>query len=244
MALKENTVMSESILVVGMSHVEAIDRALDDADRRQIRVLALNREPGIFDVKANRLDLSAITGCCPKVVCLSLGGNFHNIFGLLELPQPIRIGDPTLGSVPAPPKRLFVPHDLMRLHFERRIDRLLSHAEAIHEHFCEARFFYLCAPPPIADETHLARHPGVFRSRLHMGFAPHDLRVALHRLQRDIYAARAARNGAVFLDPPMQACDAGGFLGRDYWANDPTHGNAAYGRLVVDQIRAREALAA
>lgn len=236
--------MTASILVIGMSHVEAIDRALSAADRGRIRVIGLNREPRFYDVGANQLTLSAYEGRHPDLVCISLGGNFHNIFGLIELPQPIRIGDRAQGSVPADPVRAFLPHDLMRAHFERRIERLLGHAGAIHDRFAGARFLHLCAPPPIADESHLAAHPGVFGARMHLGFAPRALRLVLHGLQRDIYAARAARLGAEFLDPPAAARDGDGFLRRDYWANDPTHGNADYGRLVLDQIRAREALAA
>lgn len=235
--------MAPHTLVLGMSHVEAISLALENHPDPGFQVLNLNREPAIYDVGTNRLDLSAFHDPRPDRVCLSLGGNFHNIFGLLELPQPIRIGCDG-GAVPDDPARNFLPHDLMRAHFERRLERPLQHAGAVHDRFAGARFLWLCAPPPIADEAHLRANPGVFRARMHLGLAPRDLRLALHAMQRDIYAARARAAGAEFLDPPVAARDAAGFLERAFWADDPTHGNAAYGRLVIEQIRAKEALAA
>lgn len=66
--------------------------------------------------------------------------------------------------------------------------------------------------------------------------APADLRLRIWGVQQDLCREQAALLGADFLEPPANALDAQGFLGTDFWTDDPTHGNLAYGRTVLDQI--------
>ena len=47
---------------------------------------------------------------------------------------------------------------------------------------------------------------------------------------------RAGESGAIYLDAPAKAVDGNGFLRDEFCNADPTHGNARYGRLVLDQI--------
>jgi hypothetical protein len=44
-----------------------------------------------------------------------------------------------------------------------------------------------------------------------------------------------AEAGCRIIEPP-EAVDAGGFLKEEYWGSDPSHANAAYGRLVVTRL--------
>lgn len=231
--------MTGRVLVIGMSHVEALAQALRPDEAASVRIINLNRAPKLYSVADNLLSPDAYPGPEPELVCLSVGGNFHNIFGLIELPQPISLRDARRGSVPLDAEaaaRHWLPHGLMRAHFQRRLERLLQHLEPLHRRFAGARFLHLSAPPPIGDAAHLRAHPGIFASRMARGIAPFDLRQALYRIQRDIAAERAQALGARFLDPPAAALDRQGALAEGYWADDPTHGNAVYGRLVLDQI--------
>ena len=196
------------------------------------------------------------------MVCLSIGGNLHNWFSLLENPRKFRLGDAVLGSVPPAtlpqpgpyPDRYFVPRDLLRSLFIQRLEETRILTEQIHAHFAQARFIQLCAPPPIKDrpspnavaapllaESRVLGQDGLDQSKIiHiMAFdaAPPQLRMKVFEVQTDIYAAHAQTLGALFLPPPPEALTPDGFLDRPYWDTDPTHGNAAYGRLVLKQIR-------
>ena len=71
---------------------------------------------------------------------------------------------------------------------------------------------------------------------LHRGFAPPDMRMRLYEIQREIYASYAKKLNATFVQPPVVTLDEHGFLARDFWNIDPTHGNTDYGRHVLNQI--------
>ena len=64
------------------------------------------------------------------------------------------------------------------------------------------------------------------------------LRLKIYRIQCEFYARSAKTYGAVFFEPPAEALSPEGFLDPAFREIDPTHGNAAYGRLVIDQIKA------
>jgi len=229
------------ILVVGMSHVGAIARALTAEQKKRFTLVNLNADDGVMERENRRVNFDARNWPEPTTVCLTISGNFHHIFGLFEQPEPFRLGDAEAGSVPADPGRRFVPYDLLYAYFETRLKAVLGYEEQFHARFPGARFIHLCTPPPIADEAFLRENPGqYFAKHMHRGFAPPDMRLRLYRIQSDIYAGFARKLGATFLRPDPAALDANGFLARDYWNIDPTHGNTAYGRLVVGQILALE----
>lgn len=228
--------MPDKILIIGMSHIVALNGALRPKERETVTVLHLNdNSGGLYDPKTNTLDLSVLEIDPPDRVYVSIGGNFHNVFSVFENPMPFSFGDATTGAVSFDPTRRFIPYDMIYEHFERCLEPALKHMEPIHDRFRDSSIYCLCAPPPIADEDHIRRYPGLFAPKIEQGFAPRNLRLRAHRLQRDIYNARCTRLGGTFIDPPEAALDAEGFLGKAYWNNDPTHGNAAYGRLVLDQ---------
>ena len=114
----------------------------------------------------------------------------------------------------------------------------MNYLEQIHSRFKGANFVHLCSPPPISDEDFLKDNWGqYFEKNKGRNFAPADLRMILYNMQSDIYASYAKKLNATFLQPPSSTLDGLGFLAREYWNIDPTHGNTAYGRLVLDQIK-------
>ena len=232
-------------LILGMSHVRALSDARTEAEARSVQAINLRDHPKAFDRKGSRFLGAEAMPEAPALVCLTLAGNFHNIFCLMENAAKFRLGDPDLGSVPdAAPDRPFVPRDLLRAHFDQRLDPVWTMQRAVHARFPAARFAHLSAPPPVIALPALTKaelaeggKKAMFQF-LAFDAAPAPLRLAIWRLQQELSRAEAALIGAAFIEPPAAAVDADGYLGAGFWTDDPTHGNATYGRLVLDQIAA------
>jgi hypothetical protein len=226
------------LLLVGMSHTNAIRHALTEAELSCCAVVNVNMRPEAFAADGQSFDMRAFPDWRPDVVVLSISGNTHNILGLFNHPRPFAIGHPVRGRVPADPDLAFIPQDVARAFLTQKIMQRFAPFAALHSHYAGVPFVHLSAPAPVGDEDHIRANPGSFAEVLHMGISPPDLRMALFDLQTDIFAERAAQHGAAFLLPPREALTDTGFLGPGYVADDPTHGNAAYGRLVLNQIDA------
>lgn len=170
-------------------------------------------------------------GFAPDIVYVCLGGNFHNVIGLLEHPQPFWTG-------PDPQGRRAIPKALLLDLFRERANVALM--SRIFEAFPKADRVVLNAPPPIANFDHIKRHPGVFADRIGQGPAPKELRRRLYNLQSEVMATLAEEHGAAFLAVPDHLMDAEGFLAPQYVDRDPTHGNASYGLELLRCFEARE----
>lgn len=232
------------ILILGMSHVRALRSALTAEDEALVEVINLRLASDVFDSKTQKLSLGARNWSDFDVVCLSMGGNLHNVFSLMEGREPFALGDAQLGRVPTQDMtRHFVPRDMLTAEFARRLKPMLQQERVAHEHFPRARFIHLCPPPPVralrpsaASTTTLAAEV-LLRFQMVFEAAPSsDLRRRIFDVQREIYAANASALGAVFLEPPAEAITPDGLLDDRYWDDDPTHGNAAYGRLVLRRV--------
>ncbi len=225
-----------------MSHVHALDRAMTDAERSVIEIIDFNTRPKLFNQQENKIDFNLLGGLRPKAVFLSIRGNYHNVLGLIESPIPMSIGDRDRGAVPGAvdsKTRHFVPQSLMRAYMASILeDQSFSHFGKLAAHFSEAQIFHLSPPPPCGDAAHVSAHPGIFRPRLHLGVSPPSLRRKFFDIQTDLYREACERANITFVDVPKGATGEDGLMKRDYWNNDPTHGNAAYGRLVLNQINA------
>jgi hypothetical protein len=146
--------------------------------------------------------------------------------------------------------RRMIPRDMLRALFEERLADDDRYEGIVRDRFPRARLVHLCAPPPVRALR--PPRPGAALSLerrrqlalMAVGGAPADLRLAVWEVQREVLAAAAARRGAAVLDPPPAALTPEGLLADAYWDDDPTHANAAYGRLVLDRILALAAVPA
>lgn len=233
------------ILVIGMSHVEAIESALEERESRSIRIINLNKEPDLYNQRTRRIDFSLLPAAPFTHVFVSYAGNYHNIFGLIEHPQKIAVGDAAAGRIPDEDGRWFLPEAMVRAHFAEVLEKAAFELiRDVQAHFAGRRVFCLGSPPPCGDAQHIRTFPGVFRPRVHQGVSPMALRRKLYELQTGLVVETCARLGVPFVAPPEGVADAEGAMKREYWNNDPTHGNARYGRLVLDQIGQRTGAAA
>lgn len=92
-------------------------------------------------------------------------------------------------------------------------------------------------PPPIPDEAHILANPGGFKDlAAERGVSPAPLRLKLWRLYCEILREQVEAAGGQMLELPAAAFDGDGYLKKDYWHWDPTHGNFAYGELIIRHI--------
>lgn len=234
MALPENP-----ILVLGMSHIGAIARARSCKQRSRIRVVSIRNREGLFDAEGGGERLAGLAPFKPAYVFMSIGGNFYNRFGLVENPVPLAIGQAPFGKVPLGHGRRFVPFDMIAEHFEKSLRGRMMEIARLSEHYRNTPLHHLAPPPPIRDISRLERNAGSFAGRFSRGVAPAELRMALYRIQSDIYRRHCERLGVAFVEPPKAAVDSEGYLsGSCHLENDLTHGNTRYGSMVLEQIEA------
>lgn len=223
--------MVSRVLVIGASHTNVVARALAARPDEAITVINLHDDHRRLraEVKSGRIARDHPA----DVVFSMLGGNYFNRFGLSEHPYPFDLVED--GGDGIDPGRALIHRSMLREVFREKLRsfrRLLSALVAQYD----GPVYHLCSPPPTQSSLHLEAFPASFAAEIARGVAPARLRMNLYRLQTDILREYAEELGVVFISPPAEALDGEGFLAPDYRADDPTHGNARYGALVLAQI--------
>ncbi|MCQ0969599.1 hypothetical protein MLD63_04035 [Paracoccus sp. TK19116] len=226
------------VLVVGHSHIECLRAAADARpEPSQVSFLNLRQLQATVDTPKGlpAAIASEIARVAPDALCLCLAGNVHNLIGLIENPVPFAIGAVDAGAIPpSPTKRHFIPSAMMREQIESSMSANL--VAKIFSMRPDSTKMILEPPPPISDFEHVRRFPGAFKDKLEMGPAPRELRLALYRMQSDILRELAERETATFVAVDPESVDGDGFLRPAYFSRDPTHGNAAYGDIMLSKI--------
>jgi hypothetical protein len=235
------------ILVIGLSHMWA----LEEASRRNggapdiafVQLLDRNlrwkfeTRPGIEPSLPPRL-AKAVGERSRELIVSLVGGNKHNILGLLNHPRPfdfVLLEEPDL---PFTPGAECVPVELVADSLAKRVANELDFLRALRR-ATKLPIAHVESPPPNPSAEHIRRHPGIFKGRMDsLGVAPAHLRYKLWRVHSAIVRAACAEAGIVLIPVPREALDAQSMLVESAWANDPTHGSAWYGSLVLKQIHA------
>lgn len=128
-----------------------------------------------------------------------------------------------------------IPSDAMREvirgQFKSRL-KMLTRLAAV----APNRVVQFAPPPPVSDRW---LEPLLDKTSVKATELPNRwLRWKLWRLTVDVFRQHARDLGARFVETPPQAMDADGFM-RDDLVRNATHGNTAFGALLLEQIRAR-----
>lgn len=209
------------LLIVGNSHAACIRAAA----RHEQNVM-------VQSVKGDSYDLKEMVEFEPDIVGLCFRGNIHNIFALFEHTVPFTSAGLPLYGV----ERVSIPKAQVRDHLFSIIRAVKSDARKIHEKFPEARFCYVCAPPPLQVTNDTVKVTKAFEGVAKNGVAPTPLRLLFYNIQTEIYREFAEESGAEFIYPPSEALTDEGLLASEYCANDPTHANHRYGQLMLNKI--------
>lgn len=227
-------------VIIGMSHMVALKDAFPSCGHPDINLIqiigdkyhnALGSEIwSTAEFKNNGRDTLS-----PARLFGSPFGNFHNVLGLVESPEPFDFiidGDDELDD-----ERLFVPHQMMLEYFENGNSQIAAFYVLWRSVFPHTEFFHLMSPPPLEGGAKLYNRPKIFPGLEEYGPTKRAVRLKLYSLQCRVIEAVCAKHGVSVIKPPAEAVCADGFLKADF-ATDPTHGNGRYGDLVLRQILA------
>jgi hypothetical protein len=221
------------ILVIGNSHTTAIALGLSDSTRERIDVVNL---AAYFDpvLRGNKLLPAEIARLYqPQRIYCTFGGSEHSVFGLLESPKRFDFRVDEAGGVE--PGRELVPYGLVRGTIERAMRNAMNNTRELAKLF-NCPIVHLRTPPPFREIEGKATLPRIFQENMDLGITPASIRRKLYDVHSDIARKTCAAMNVGFMEVPPECVDADGFLLREYWSKDPTHGNARYGALVIDQI--------
>lgn len=237
----------QTVLVLGDSHTLALSRA---------RKARAGREPKPDDVQfdIHRLakrkraisvgDLGLAEACerarqlqPDDVMAISIAGTLHNVLGLLQHDQPF--DSFTRGETTTPAEgRVVVPENALWDMFKgmtdptKKIVALRGNARCL--------VYHLATPPPKEDGEFITARVARYRDRLvaEAGVNPAATRLKLWKLEMRVVTQLCAEWGMHLVHPPAEAQTPEGFLKPEYYGDDATHANTAYGELVLRQLEA------
>lgn len=234
------------VLLIGDSHIYAIQAALDDArlvppgfDFEALRLAALKNNEMIGDITLEAA-LERIAALAPRDIFVTLlRGNQFNTMGLIQHPQPFDVMMPGPFAEHVEEHAEIIPlqvicsffADSLRNGYGRQLIRL-KRASA-------APVACLAPPAPKEDGDHILRGAETYFKEHgidKIGVTPAPVRLKLWTLQQQSLQAFCLEHGIVFLDNPPEAREDTGYLKRRYYAGDATHGNRHYGSLVLAQV--------
>ena len=222
------------IIYLGDSHAHALVRAIAKSGDHDVLAVDVRR---IKDPTVNSKEIpDDLQSRFPtdKVFCC-LGGTEYNLLGLIESAEPFdflyHADDVIL------PGRTLIPHGTMRAALDALLRSLKQRTEKVHAQF-DCPFFCVAPPPPFAELEGSEKLPNAFAPLVSRGIAPRNIRRKLYNLQIDIMEDHCREREMGFLHAPVETQDSDGYLLREFWDRDPTHGNAAYGQAVIEQLRA------
>lgn len=164
------------------------------------------------------------------------GGNGHVVFGLVRHPRPFDVVLPEMPDLPLDDTAELVPHGYldaaMHEHAAPYLWQMLALRQAV-----PGRVLCLETPPPYADDAYVRDHLG--------SYVPNPgnvvsaaLRLKLWRLHSRKLRLHCEASGVEFVPAPAEAIEPPGFMAREGYGPDATHGNAWYGERVLRQIEA------
>ena len=244
-----------NLLVVGQSHVAAIRAAAkthreafpDEPRTRVIHTIEQAFAPEF--VNLNDGDYAAATfGPAlraaiedqiarhgPRVASV-VGGNVHNVLALMRHPRPYDFLLPDDEGPPLDEDAELIPEALVRATLMAKLAPDFARLRALSE--IARTFFHVESPPPVREEAFIAARAEIaFRDRAagDVIAAGPGLRWRMWRLTSQLMRAAVEQMGGHYLSAPSSARNPDGFLKLDF-AADPTHGNEAYGELLIRAI--------
>jgi hypothetical protein len=227
--------MVRRILVVGHSHVDALDRAkTGDRSFDNVEISWLMSKNGIGkvpDEEAKERIRSLDRG---DLLALSILGTSHNIHGLLKHPIPFDFFEPKGDGLRSGGQA--IPYAALRDHFESLLAGNGFIPAAAASAACPV--VHLAVPPVKADEGWIYANASKYRGNVvrDVGLTPAPVRAKLWRLEMESIQKVVSRWGVGFVPAPQESIDENGFLRRAHYGADVTHANRDYGRLVLRDL--------
>ena len=167
-----------------------------------------------------------------------LHGNEHSILSLVQHAVPYDFHLPWEAQSALAEGAQPLPFETVRRQMEEALNPAIACLAMMRSKLPGVRIAHLMAPPPIESEAHIRQAPEVFREKIEKtGVTPLSIRLKYYRLAERMLGESLKAFGIALLTSPAAAASPSGAI-RDDFAYGATHGNDAYGRLVLDQMRA------
>jgi hypothetical protein len=129
-----------------------------------------------------------------------------------------------------------IPYDVMLATCAARVARAMTIVRHL-KSLTSLPIYHILSPPPASDEHAQAYPSAAFRELLAKhGITPARVRRKLWRLCNVAARQMYEGMGISVIEAPSEALDECGNLAPQYCAQDPVHGNADYGALVIDRL--------
>lgn len=251
-----------TILIVGHSHTVCVNEALQARSQQwaapaalQARVVDLVHlmptlgltisdllltdpatPPRLRPEVVIEIERHIVPGSRVYVVSMT-GGNVHNHMGLMRAPIPFDFVLPEAPDLPLDEDARIIPYAAMSACLEQRMRYDRATLEALRRQFSGV-LLHMESPPPPGDDGHVARWLGAFRDLNTSGaIVSAPLRYKLWRLHSSIVERFCHELGIFFVQTPIEARDARGFLAPQAY-QDATHANAWFGSRLLGQMEA------
>ncbi|KNG92236.1 hypothetical protein [Pseudaestuariivita atlantica] len=172
----------------------------------------------------------------PDAILLICMGNEYNAMAMLEHPRPFDFDLPGSG-IDVLDDREIIPTEMMRAQMQYQAERNVLLFWRFFNATTDRPLYVQPPPPPIASEAHILSYPGSFAERAKKsGITPISVRRKMWLLYCDVLreAAQSGTNSH-FVDLP-DVVFVDGTLAKQFWQEDPTHGNVDYGKVVLRHL--------
>ena len=221
---------------IGHSHTENLAAAAAASGTR-LEILNFWHLPGALTSQAGQVELSAeLRARLVAPVFSLIGGAVHQDVGLIQHARPFDFVLPERADLPLAEGAEIVPYGAVHGAVLARTQQYLDIMRAVRDGV-DGPVFHMESPPTYADERVPTDDPG-FQAYFgnDVAFSPAWLRYKLWRLHSAIVSAHCAAVGIVFVPHPAESVSESGFL-LEAFHGTPAHANAAYGQLVLAQLR-------
>lgn len=167
-----------------------------------------------------------------------LGGNEHNVLGLMEHPRSFDIVLPDHADLLLVEGAELVPYDFVRKTLGKRVRGSLFHIGRIVAE-TGVPVVHISSPPPVGDDAFVTAHLDSYFSDQSKRIAARSLRWKLWKMQTDLAREICAEMGAEFWPVPSGALDGEGFVQERFYSHDATHTNLHYGQLLNKAVANR-----
>ncbi|MBV9571539.1 MAG: hypothetical protein JO056_09905 [Alphaproteobacteria bacterium] len=239
------------VAVVGHSHIAALMQGhakwREASETATVGFVPLHNpeyRPPLLAGALNPRVGQAIVEREPDAVLSCVGGNEHNVLGLLNHPVPFDFILPEEPDLPLNQIVDLIPAKIVEIWLQTSLERMTFRLLGAVRQCVQVPVFHLESPPPIpSDEFIRSRPEAAFEDKIgELGVAPAMLRYKLWRLRNFLVRNFVARIGVGYVSAPKDMQDEHGMLLEAGWHNS-THANSAFGeqalKKAVQQIRTR-----
>lgn len=246
-----------TVFFVGNSHTTAVQHALEQIpfEERACNYFVLELTAAFGSVNSYQIMLNADGSVSmnpqvfqaleavrepssPTYYVSMLGGNDHNIYGILQSPAPFDFILPERPDLPLIPYATVLPYSLVKQSLERLMKDPISALIGFRRGLTK-NVFHIESPPPVGNDKYFETHlEPAFREYLgDLPLAPRLFRYKMWKVHSNIIREVCEANDIYFIPVPESVTDSEGFMREEgYCENGVTHGNNWYGQRIISQV--------